>query len=480
MAEWEFLQNIKGTQGAIGPQGPEGPIGPRGPQGNIGPQGPVGEQGEPGENGVGVPVGGTVGQALIKKSDSDYDTEWGTVEGAQGPQGPEGPMGPEGPQGPQGEQGPEGPQGPQGEQGPEGPQGPRGFRGNIGPQGPGGKQGDIGPQGPQGPQGEQGEPGVGVPIGGTTGQVLTKKTEADYDTEWTDPQGGGSGLPEGGTTGAILTIDTEGNPAWTSSMGWSPNPMGSKTNFTQTVTYNIDTNVSAGQTFTAEIDGDGYGLLYVSIHANAYSNAPVSKYNKTGEYKILYKLYTSGGAVEQLRYERVTTYHPNLSGKVSIELTASNKILVKFTVPEYFGGGSFSVSYWHTEATNHEVISYQPVYENPGFSVDRDELTYDIPYALIVNEWDRLYPVFEENSEDASTLLTVTPLLLTKLDDGSNVLTLGSINPQGMSSMSYDTTWQPTNTTLFVDATGKTITFTAHSDGSSDVTTANAVKIYPI
>lgn len=33
----------------------------------------------------------------------------------------------------------------------------------------------------------QGEPGEGVPTGGTIGQVLTKNSGSDYDTEWTDP-----------------------------------------------------------------------------------------------------------------------------------------------------------------------------------------------------------------------------------------------------------------------------------------------------
>jgi len=43
--------------------------------------------------------------------------------------------------------------------------------------------------------------GVGVPDGGTTGQVLKKKSDADYDTEWVNE---GSGLPEGGAEGQIL------------------------------------------------------------------------------------------------------------------------------------------------------------------------------------------------------------------------------------------------------------------------------------
>lgn len=35
--------------------------------------------------------------------------------------------------------------------------------------------------------GPQGEPGEGVPAGGAAGQVLSKKTQTNYDTEWVDP-----------------------------------------------------------------------------------------------------------------------------------------------------------------------------------------------------------------------------------------------------------------------------------------------------
>lgn len=43
-----------------------------------------------------------------------------------------------------------------------------------------------------GPKGDQGDPGVGVPTGGTAGQVLAKNSSTNYDTSWVD-QTGGSG-----------------------------------------------------------------------------------------------------------------------------------------------------------------------------------------------------------------------------------------------------------------------------------------------
>lgn len=90
----------------------------------------------------------------------------------------------------EGVQGPAGPQGEKGDPGPQGPAGPKGDTGETGPQGP---KGDTGATGPQGPAGED---GAGVAPGGTTGQILAKKSNTNYDTEWIGPPSGGSG---GGT-----------------------------------------------------------------------------------------------------------------------------------------------------------------------------------------------------------------------------------------------------------------------------------------
>ena len=48
-----------------------------------------------------------------------------------------------------------------------------------------GQVGTPGPQGPAGPAGAQGIPGVGVPVGGLTGQFLSKASNSSYDTAWT-------------------------------------------------------------------------------------------------------------------------------------------------------------------------------------------------------------------------------------------------------------------------------------------------------
>lgn len=110
--------------------------------------------------------------------------------GIPGPQGPEGPQGPQGIQGVPGNDGAQGPQGLPGADGGQGPQGPQGLQGIQGP---------PGDQGPQGLPGADGANGQGVPVGGTTGQVLRKKTNTDFDTEWATPASGGGAVVKSGT-----------------------------------------------------------------------------------------------------------------------------------------------------------------------------------------------------------------------------------------------------------------------------------------
>jgi hypothetical protein len=68
---------LPGPAGPAGPAGPPGQ-GPQGPAGPAGPAGSAGAAGPAGPAGVGVPAGGTTGQALQKASNADFDTAWVT------------------------------------------------------------------------------------------------------------------------------------------------------------------------------------------------------------------------------------------------------------------------------------------------------------------------------------------------------------------------------------------------------------------
>ena len=145
------------------------------------------------DDGTGVPSVST--SKTVSGNDITFGFDFHNLKGERGPQGPAGATGATGPAGPAGADGAPGATGATGPQGPEGPKGDTGATGPAGPEGPQGPIGETGPQGPEGPAGPKGDPGVagpGVPAGGTAGQVLTKKSGTDYDTEWKDPTGGGT------------------------------------------------------------------------------------------------------------------------------------------------------------------------------------------------------------------------------------------------------------------------------------------------
>lgn len=83
---------------------------------------------------------------------------------------------------------PKGEKGDKGDKGDTGPAGASGAgsAGATGPAGPAGATGAAGPAGATGAAGATGPAGPGLVTGGTAGQMLTKKTGTDYDTQWVD------------------------------------------------------------------------------------------------------------------------------------------------------------------------------------------------------------------------------------------------------------------------------------------------------
>jgi len=122
-----------------------------------------------------------------------------------GPHGAQGLQGVKGDTGDKGDKGDTGAQGLQGLQGDQGERGPIGFTGEIGP------QGDQGIQGEKGEKGDKGDTGVGVPDGGTSGQLVSMG--ADGSTGWVAPP---SSLPSGGTAGQALVKNsaTDNDASW--------------------------------------------------------------------------------------------------------------------------------------------------------------------------------------------------------------------------------------------------------------------------
>lgn len=181
------------TVNIMGPQGPAGKDGDPGQKGETGATGPAGK------DGITPTIGGN-GNWYLGETDTGKPSR-----GEQGPKGEQGPPGKDGTPGQQGEPGPAG------QTGPAGPIGatPNIQIGQVTTLEPGQDATASMTGTPENPllnlgipKGEKGNPGEnaqnGIPSGGTTGQVLVKKTDSDYEVEWKtieNTDSGGSEIP---------------------------------------------------------------------------------------------------------------------------------------------------------------------------------------------------------------------------------------------------------------------------------------------
>lgn len=178
-AKWNDLISITdlqgepgkpGKNGQPGTSGTQGIQGPKGDKGDTGPRGLQGEKGTPGLDGSDGKDGKDGREIELRVSDSHIqwryvgDPAWKNLIKLSELKGPKGDPG---------------------KPGEKGERGPRGLPGREG------SAGERGPRGPMGYTGPAGPAGVGVPEGGTTGQVLAKTSDTDFATDWVDQTGGG-------------------------------------------------------------------------------------------------------------------------------------------------------------------------------------------------------------------------------------------------------------------------------------------------
>lgn len=181
-------------------------------------------------------------------------------------------------------------------------------------QGPPGEQGEQGPIGATGPQGPQGPAGEGVPSGGTAGQVLTKKSDADYDAEWVEaPEGGVTSF--NGRAGAIIPQEGDYTAEQVGALPLSGGTMSGSVNFNKSACENLSAigfnqngntiwlgkfnskvAIVAGESDTTKVpiflkglaepvtDNDAANKKYVDDKAAAY--LPLAGGTMTGELKM--------------------------------------------------------------------------------------------------------------------------------------------------------------------------------------------------
>jgi len=271
----------RGDKGETGAQGAKGDTGSTGAKGDKGDTGETGAQGSAATISVGSVSTGTAGSSA---SITNSGTSGAAVFDFSIPRGDKGETGNTGSQGIKGDTGATGATGAQGSAATISigtvTQGTavsvinvgtsssavfdfvlaKGDKGDTGATGAQGVKGDTGNTGPQGTA------GVGVPVGGTAGQVLSKINSTDYNTQWVDQSGGASGTA---TTAGVYGVTTLTDSANSTSTTTAATPNSIKL-FVDNLysSYNFPTN--GIETFSKSLGavglaGFGSGITFLTV-----------------------------------------------------------------------------------------------------------------------------------------------------------------------------------------------------------------------
>jgi hypothetical protein len=175
-----------GTDGSSGSSGTDGSSGSSGTAGTSGSSGTAGTSGSSGTDGSSG-SSGTDGSSGSSGTSGISGTSGSS--GTSGISGTSGSSGTDGSSGSSGTDGSSGSSGTSGISGTSGSSGTAGTSGSSGTSGISGTSGSSGTDGSSGSSGTDGQDGVGIPSGGTSGQVLTKVDSSLYNVTWSDPTG---------------------------------------------------------------------------------------------------------------------------------------------------------------------------------------------------------------------------------------------------------------------------------------------------
>lgn len=164
-----------------------------------------------------------------------------------------------------------------------------------------------GPPGPEGKPGKEGAAGKGFPVGGLANQILAKKSDADYDTEWIDNNAKGNVESVNGKTGQVtLTAEDVGacTKEWVESQNYLTEHQSLEGYVTETELNSKGylTEIPEEYITETELESKGYLTEHQSLEGYAKTTdiPDVSKYQTEEQVNAL--INTALGVIENGTY----------------------------------------------------------------------------------------------------------------------------------------------------------------------------------
>lgn len=219
-----------------------------------------------------------------------------------------------------------------------------------------GAPGADGADGADGTDGVDGVDGVGVPVGGTTGQVLAKIDGTNYNTQWVTPSGGGGGGVWGAITGT-LTDQTDLVAALATkqdSIAGSNNRVTYKDDsgvVKSLESYFIDTDtgsLKANLAYEPDDDNTSFSIDNMNIGLNPLQDSPNDTYNIRNNYvdfdsaETGFSLGINGTAI---RFNNSFLFHEGTGNLGYIEFLQGNFQVGNGTDPINFRGFAYAMGF---------------------------------------------------------------------------------------------------------------------------------------
>lgn len=235
-----------------------------------------------------------------------------------------------------------------------------------------------------------------VPAGGTSGQVLTKKSGTDFDTQWETPEAPSNPLPTGGSAGQVLakSSNTDFDVTWIDQTGGSGGGSSdsdvvvalcqkdSSGTVSLSMTYDeILSAISANKvviikdtaattyycsTFVYQYTSQGYGLVFIGTtdSRNTYINTPFIGLKSDGTLTTgrVYRNGTirSGGSAGQFLRKKSSTDYDTEWADVPVRdgTLWKNAEPVGVGTPKSFAAQTVTVSAGTSKVASMPVIVY--------------------------------------------------------------------------------------------------------------------------